>query len=673
MKWKYTFILILLLTASFTFAQILHVPEDFPTIQTAVDAAIENDTILINNGTYVENLQVSKALTIASNYLFSGNQMDIENTIVDGNQNGSVFSVQAIQNDTVRFVGLTVTNGNGTLCDPQNVGLDQLHGGGFYIKDVEAIVFDNMIIHDNHLPTLYNSAGGVFCQNSNLWVRNSKIQDNSVQGLSVLGEGAGLYLYESEGSISNCEITGNTGPGFYCQGGGIYAKNSELEILSTTITNNESRNGGAIYLYDTETEIHNCFINYNLAFVSGGIEVMNFGDNNFQMTNTTVNGNEGTSTIGAIMFYQVDVEIMNCEFNENIGGDNGGALNCTGSNVEIYNTAINNNEAISGSGGNGAGISMNNSIVYLKNVEFNQNFCSPPNSFTQGGAIDIGNSDLVMDSVIMSNNDADEGAAIYCSNSTIRMNHSLIHGHEAQKGGAFYSWGSDIEIISSTISNNSASAGGGFYSRNNQLVFVNSILWDNTPKEIYFHQQGGTNDTTYVDFAWSDVRGHESNFSNIEYGDITWYSGNLDTDPMFVDEPNSDFNLVDDSPLVDAGTSFFELDGLTIIDYNPEEYVGPAPDMGAFENQYINIGLNEIPIANVSVSPNPFNDRISISSNSSTVLAYDIIDNSGKVLIQDHLQPGAQSTINTSHLKQGIYFLRLHSTGQVSANKIIKL
>lgn len=71
--------------------------------------------------------------------------------------------------------------------------------------------------------------------------------------------------------------------------------------------------------------------------------------------------------------------------------------------------------------------------------------------------------------------------------------------------------------------------------------------------------------------------------------------------------------------------------------------------------------------------PNPFSDRISISSNSSSVLAYDLIDNFGKVLIQGHLPPGAQSTINTSHLKPGLYLLRLHSDDQISAKKIIKL
>ena len=183
----------------------------------------------------------------------------------------------------------------------------------------------------------------------------------------------------------------------------------------------------------------------------------------------------------------------------------------------------------------------------------------------------------------------------------------------------------------------------------------------------------GPNDTTYVDFAFSDVRGHESNFSNISWGDITWHDGNLDTDPMFVDEPNGDYNLADSSPLVNAGTTFFELDGLTIIDYTPEEYVGAAPDMGAFENQYINTGLNELQTGYISVWPNPFKDKISISSNHSSVLTYNLTDNSGKVLMRGKILTYNQSTIITSHLKPGVYLLRLHSAGQISVIKIMKL
>ena len=652
-------------------AQIIHVPGDYSTIQEGVDAAETNDTILIANGTYLENPQINKALTITSDFIFSGDQADIENTIIDGNQLGSVFTAEGIQNDTLRFVGLTVSNGNGTLCDPQGFGYEVLHGGGFYIKDVNLLVLDNMIIRENQILTEHNSAGGMFCQNSSLWIRNSKVKDNLVRGESFFGEGAGLYIYESEARITDCEIDGNSGLVNYGEGGGIYAKNSALEIFNSSITNNESVDGGAMHFADSDVEIHGCTIDNNLARSTGAFNYMDFtGGHYFQMTNSTVNENNSTNGLGGIQLFKADADIFNCQVNNNIGGQSGGGMSVATSEINIYDTEINNNEATTGIGSDGAGLTLYNCTAYLHNVEIKDNFCSPPNNFNRGGAIDIGQSDLVMDSVLISNNVADEGGAIYSSNSSIRMMHSLINGHNAQKGGAIYAWGSDFEIISSTISDNSASTGGGIYSSDNNFIFVNSVLWDNTPKEIYFRLDN-PDDTTYIDFAFSDVRGHESNFNNAISADIIWHEGNLDTDPMFVDATNGDFNLADGSPLVDAGTAFFELDEMTIVDYSPDEYVGPAPDIGAFEKQYIHVGFDEMAEVNVRVWPNPFTDYISINTDAAETLEYDLLDGRGKTLRHGTVQRNA--LINLSSFSPGIYILLVQSASQLSTTKIVKL
>ena len=45
----------------------VYVPDDYPTIQAAVDAASPGDTIIVRNGTYTENVDVNKDhLTIRS-------------------------------------------------------------------------------------------------------------------------------------------------------------------------------------------------------------------------------------------------------------------------------------------------------------------------------------------------------------------------------------------------------------------------------------------------------------------------------------------------------------------------------------------------------------------------------------------------------------------------------
>ena len=44
----------------------IYVPDDYPTIQDAVNATSPGDTIIVRDGTYIENIKVDKSLTIRS-------------------------------------------------------------------------------------------------------------------------------------------------------------------------------------------------------------------------------------------------------------------------------------------------------------------------------------------------------------------------------------------------------------------------------------------------------------------------------------------------------------------------------------------------------------------------------------------------------------------------------
>jgi serine protease len=58
--------LVLCLTRSAA-AAVLHVPADFPTIQAAINAAANADTVRVAAGTYVENITFSgKAITVST-------------------------------------------------------------------------------------------------------------------------------------------------------------------------------------------------------------------------------------------------------------------------------------------------------------------------------------------------------------------------------------------------------------------------------------------------------------------------------------------------------------------------------------------------------------------------------------------------------------------------------
>ena len=60
-------------------------------------------------------------------------------------------------------------------------------------------------------------------------------------------------------------------------------------------------------------------------------------------------------------------------------------------------------------------------------------------------------------------------------------------------------------------------------------------------------------------------------------------SNNIEEDPLFLDPANLDFRLAETSPCIDTAIALFVLNGDTLVNLNPNQYSGSAPDMGAFE------------------------------------------------------------------------------------------
>src|SRR5512138_1415447 len=76
-----------LLMAVATQAQIIHVPGDYSTIQQGINAATTNDTVLVAENTYYEQINfLGKAITVASEFLMDGDTSHIGKTIIDGSQ-----------------------------------------------------------------------------------------------------------------------------------------------------------------------------------------------------------------------------------------------------------------------------------------------------------------------------------------------------------------------------------------------------------------------------------------------------------------------------------------------------------------------------------------------------------------------------------------------------------
>ena len=113
----------LLVLANHAFAGTIEVPTDFPTVQAAVDAAVEGDVILVSPGSYRENVTV----------ITSGITIKGPKAIIDGAYAGTAMTVTA---DDVALIGLEFVNGGvpATEGAAEGGGLDYTGSGAFILK-----------------------------------------------------------------------------------------------------------------------------------------------------------------------------------------------------------------------------------------------------------------------------------------------------------------------------------------------------------------------------------------------------------------------------------------------------------------------------------------------------------------------------------------------------------
>ena len=185
-KYLPLFLMFILSSVSY-FANTLRVAVDgtqsYTTIQTAVNASANGDTVLVYPGRYIENVDYNgKNITIASLELITGNPVYRDSTIIDGNQNGSVVkSLTAINNATL--FGFTITNGTGVNTYYLD-GVQVQGGGGIALMYTEYIIISNCYIYNN----MAFEGGGIYAYYSCAYIKNLIIRDNFAVA------GGGIYL-----------------------------------------------------------------------------------------------------------------------------------------------------------------------------------------------------------------------------------------------------------------------------------------------------------------------------------------------------------------------------------------------------------------------------------------------------------------------------------------------
>jgi len=289
---------ILLLLPAICSAATIFVPDNYPIIQDAINAAVNGDTVIVRVGTYTENIDLAgKDIHLKSE---SGPAL----TTIDGNQTGSVVTFTSGEGPGTILEGFTLTNGNA------------LFGGGIYCSTASPSLVGNVITGN----TAGGYGGGIFCSISTAYIGGNTITQNS-----SAGETGGIHCFDS----SNPVIHGNL----------------------ITANTSDSNGGGISCITNSSPTISSNVITYNATYGAGaGILCMDISSP--LIVNNIIAWNSVSAATGGGIYcgYSSSPEVLNCTICDNTSG-NGGGLFSYSSTPVITNSIVWNNfpNQISGS------------------------------------------------------------------------------------------------------------------------------------------------------------------------------------------------------------------------------------------------------------------------------------------------------------------------------------
>jgi hypothetical protein len=296
---------------------------DFVTIQEAVDAAANFDTINVYPGTYTSNADT--VVTLNDKYLILRATEDADQTIIDGENLRRGVLVEDGSNG-IFMVGFTITH-----CMTPDTGIGPTKRGAAIFASSGLVELYGCNIVSNSATDGYWSSAAIYCGDSDL-----VLEDCSMSANVANSGAAGIWASGSNVTCRRCSFTnhqpidGPEGNGGVIYVDGVTADGPPSLVLSQcSFTSNVSTSRGIVSCYLGDVECSSTEFRSNSGSDIFYCDLKTSGT----FVDCVFDGNTATGSGGGMGLTgnfdagaDIPVEIVNCEFLGNQAGVFGGGL-----------------------------------------------------------------------------------------------------------------------------------------------------------------------------------------------------------------------------------------------------------------------------------------------------------------------------------------------------------
>jgi len=500
---------------------------------------------------------------------------DANPTTLDARQLGRVISITGDISPTIE--GFTITGGDasglgGALVNeiPADVG------GGIYSRNASPIIVNNVVV-GNIASTLTDTMGlgggiGLQSASASAVISSNQVFSN-VASTGFGGQGGGLYLGESVATVSGNTVYSNTGSTAN-HGGGMDVSESAASGGSGVedVSESAASGGGGIYVSESEATIGDNLVHGNTGSIAtdgvgGGVAV--FGSNNTVVSGNTVLFNIGSTggigKGGGMGFkYNTNLSVSDNQVEGNIGstarwGYGGGIfLKYTRVAQVNGNTVLSNTANTAGEGRGGGLLLTRSSGITLYGNRVQGNVASTAAVGMGGGLyIRFDNSFTLINNLVIGNSGPTEGNGLAIMGKADgpvvgKVLHTTIADNVGSEQAVLVGQYTTLDLVNSIITGHS---GPSITAMADSTVAPRyNLFWDNGSDPI-MGMEAIVGDPLFVDSAGGDYH-IQAGSAAIDAGDPTDVppppETDLDGNPRVVDGD------LDGTAVVDMGTYEFQ-------------------------------------------------------------------------------------------------------------------